>query len=73
MLVDLPCLMNLQVSVTFDPFMTMSVPIPINLRQLPVFFVPKEPETLPTKVNYLPTHLCVYVCAYVCMYVCVWW
>ncbi|KAL5474915.1 hypothetical protein EMCRGX_G026942 [Ephydatia muelleri] len=38
-----------KVSVTFDPFMTMSVPIPNNLRQLPVFFVPKEPDTFPTK------------------------
>lgn len=38
-----------KVSVTFDPFMTMSVPIPNNLRQLPVFFVPKDPDTFPIK------------------------
>ena len=38
---------------TFDPFMTMSVPIPNNLRQLPVFFVPKDPDTFPIKVTAL--------------------
>ena len=39
-----------QVSVTFDPYMSLSVPIPQNLRHLPVIFVPSDPETTPIKV-----------------------
>ena len=41
---------SMQESVTFDPFMSMSVPIPGKLRNLPVFFVPCDPKHLPTKV-----------------------
>ena len=44
------CIVLLQVSVTFDPFMSLSVPIPRNLRLLPVIFVPCDPNTTPIKV-----------------------
>ncbi len=51
----------LQVSVTFDPFMSLSVPIPRNLRLLPVMFVPCDPNTTPIKVSELVqrVHSCV--------------
>ncbi|CAI8045180.1 Ubiquitin carboxyl-terminal hydrolase 19 [Geodia barretti] len=37
-------------SVTFDPFMSLSVPIPRNLRRLPVIFVPQDPNSLPKQL-----------------------
>jgi ubiquitin carboxyl-terminal hydrolase 19 len=37
-------------SVTFDPFMSLSVPIPRNLRRLPVIFVPRDPNSLPKQL-----------------------
>ena len=42
---------SLQESVTFDPFMSLSVPIPRNLRRLPVIFVPQDPNSLPKQVR----------------------
>ena len=41
----------MQISVTFDPFMSLSVPIPKNLRHLPVIFVPKDPDSMPQEVS----------------------
>ena len=34
---------------TFDPFMSLSVPIPRNLRRLPIFFVPRHPSLTPRR------------------------
>ena len=36
---------------TFDPFMSLSVPIPRNLRHLPVIFVPQDPNIMPIEVG----------------------
>ena len=38
---------------TFDPFMSLSVPIPKNLRHLPIIFIPKDPDQLPRQVGVL--------------------
>ena len=56
--------MYIQESVTFDPFMSMSVPIPGKLRNLPVFFVPSNPKHLPTKVH---VHVQCYTYRYQCI------
>jgi ubiquitin carboxyl-terminal hydrolase 19 len=37
-------------SVTFDPFLSLSVPIPRNLRRLPVIFVPQNPDSIPQEL-----------------------
>ena len=34
---------------TFDPFMSLSVPIPRNLRRIPIFFVPHDPSLVPLR------------------------
>ena len=44
-------IISAQVSMTFDPFMSLSVPIPRNLRHLPVIFVPRDPSVMPIEVG----------------------
>ena len=44
-------IISAQISVTFDPFMSLSVPIPRNLRHLPVIFVPQDPNIMPIEVG----------------------
>ena len=44
-------IISAQVSMTFDPFMSLSVPIPRNLRHLPVIFVPRDPNIMPIEVG----------------------
>ena len=44
-------IISAQVSMTFDPFMSLSVPIPRNLRHLPVIFVPQDPSVMPIEVG----------------------
>ena len=44
-------IISAQLSMTFDPFMSLSVPIPRNLRHLPVIFVPRDPSIMPIEVG----------------------
>ena len=46
-----------QESVTFDPFMSMSMPIPGKLCNLSVFIIPSNPRHLPTKVQLMCTYI----------------
>ena len=73
----------LQVSVTFDPFSCLAVPLPKKMRLLSVVLMKKEPNVTPVKVVTLVTsvsncyrcmlHAILYI-KYVRMYiyVCIW-
>lgn len=50
LLLPSPCL-RLQVSITFDPFLYLPVPLPQKQKVLSVFYFAKEPHKKPVKVN----------------------
>lgn len=45
-----------QVSITFDPFLYLPVPLPQKQKVLPVFYFAREPHSKPVKVR-RPLHL----------------
>lgn len=44
-------LVHLQVSITFDPFLYLPVPLPQKQKVLPVFYFAREPHSKPIKVR----------------------
>ncbi len=46
-----------QVSITFDPFMILPVPLPKRKRLLPITFMPCQPHVKPTKVKTITLYL----------------
>ena len=52
------CCAVLQVSVTFDPFSCLAVPLPKKMRLLSVVLMRKDPSITPVKV-----HMCVHTVA----------
>ena len=46
----LVCPMCQETSVVFDPFMSVSVPLPQKMLSRSVVFVPQDPEKVPVKV-----------------------
>ena len=44
----------LQVSITFDPFLYLPVPLPQKQKVLPVFYFAREPHSKPIKVRTWP-------------------
>lgn len=45
--------MHLQVSITFDPFLYLPVPLPQKQKVLPVFYFAREPHSKPIKVRHM--------------------
>lgn len=45
---------HLQVSITFDPFLYLPVPLPQKQKVLPVFYFAREPHSKPIKVRTWP-------------------
>lgn len=43
-----------QVSITFDPFLYLPVPLPQKQKVLPIFYFAREPHSKPIKVSYKP-------------------
>lgn len=48
---------HLQVSITFDPFLYLPVPLPQKQKVLPVFYFAREPHSKPIKVRSKPVLL----------------
>lgn len=45
------CFLYLQVSITFDPFLYLPVPLPQKQKVLTVYYFAKEPHKKPIKVK----------------------
>lgn len=48
-----------QVSITFDPFLYLPVPLPQKQKVLPVFYFAREPHSKPIKVGNEPLPLAI--------------
>ena len=48
---------HLQVSITFDPFLYLPVPLPQKQKVLPIFYFAREPHSKPVKVRSQPVLL----------------